>query len=224
MFPLNTAVKTVYTLEHHFYCSRSRCFPEGTHLWNLVKRKGRSNLQKTDLQTTLRYILHATTFWIMLLFVPWWPTGANASFMRTQVPPPALLLPSWHKTAAPAHLKTWYHHRLHLKLNQLSFTSTYWFWTMGLMAKVSRVLPKITEPVTGWAGTTWEPNDPTTKGPTKLFKDSQLSARQEACASLLSSSLVKTYKTAKLQELYSLMELIWFKCRVLWSLSFIIQN
>lgn len=116
MFPLNTAVKTVYTLEHHFYCSRSHCFPEGTHLWNLVKRKERSNLQKTDLQTTLRYILHATTFWIMLLVVPWWPTGANASFMRTQVPPPALLLPSWHKTAAPAHLKTWYHHRLHLKL------------------------------------------------------------------------------------------------------------
>lgn len=32
MFPLNTAVKTVYTPEHNFYCSRSHCFPVGTYL------------------------------------------------------------------------------------------------------------------------------------------------------------------------------------------------
>lgn len=32
MFPLNTAVKTVYILEHNFYCSRSHYFPVGTHL------------------------------------------------------------------------------------------------------------------------------------------------------------------------------------------------
>ena len=53
----------------------------------------------------------------VLLGISWLPTGTNASFMKTQVTPPALLLDSWHKTGATAHLKTYYQHILNLKLN-----------------------------------------------------------------------------------------------------------
>ena len=99
----------------------------------------------------------------------------------------------------------------------ISSTPTYSL-LMGLMAKVMRALPK-THAERG-------PNNLTIRGPTKLLKNCRLSAHQEACACLFSPSIVKTYKTVKLQfqELYTLIELIWFKCRVLWFLLFIIQN
>lgn len=53
----------------------------------------------------------------VLLGIAWLPAGTRASFMKTQVTPPALLLDSWHKTGASAHLKSYHQHILNLNLS-----------------------------------------------------------------------------------------------------------
>lgn len=78
MFPLNTAVKTVYILEHSFYCSRSTVF-----LWEHIS-KILSIGKKVSIYRSLIYkqLLNSCSALVVLLDVPWWPSKANASFIR----------------------------------------------------------------------------------------------------------------------------------------------
>lgn len=155
VFPLNAAVKTIPILEHHWHCSGSHYFFQGSDLWNFV-RKERFHLQSNfDTQMPLT---HRFSYFVNVLLDP--PGGHESQYMsqgRWCLSPNQLFWsPLWTKTATCFRMPCY--HRWHPKVNQLSPASTDSFWTGGLMSR-SEDQSRAELELTGFQ-MTWQPEVP----------------------------------------------------------------